>query len=106
MALQNGCKKAGAVLLEPIMKLEVIVPEEYLGDVVGNLNSRRGKISGIMPRKDAQVVAAMAPLAEMFGYATELRSISQGRAIYTMQFSHYEPVPKNLADEIVEKAKG
>ncbi len=106
IALQEGCKKAGAVLLEPIMKLEVIVPEEYLGDVVGNLNSRRGKISGIMPRKDAQVVAAMAPLAEMFGYATELRSISQGRAIYTMQFSHYQPVPRNIADEIVEKAKG
>ncbi len=106
IALQEGCKKAGAVLLEPIMKLEVIVPEEYLGDVVGNLNSRRGKISGIMPRKDAQVVAAMAPLGEMFGYATDLRSISQGRAIYTMQFSHYEPVPKNIADEIVEKAKG
>jgi elongation factor G len=106
MAFQEGCKKAGAVLLEPIMKLEVIVPEEYLGDVVGNLNSRRGKISGIMPRKDAQVVAAMAPLGEMFGYATELRSISQGRAIYTMQFSHYEPVPKNIADEIIEKSKG
>ncbi|MCK4754293.1 MAG: elongation factor G, partial [Calditrichia bacterium] len=106
IALQEGCKKAGAVLLEPIMKLEIIVPEEYLGDVVGNLNSRRGKISGIMPRKDAQVVAAMAPLAEMFGYATDLRSISQGRAIYTMQFSHYEPVPRNIADEIVEKAKG
>ena len=106
MALQEGCKKAGSVLLEPIMKLEVIVPEEYLGDVVGNLNSRRGKISGIMPRKDAQVVAAMAPLGEMFGYATQLRSISQGRAIYTMQFSHYEHVPKNIADEIVEKAKG
>lgn len=106
IALQEGCKKAGAVLLEPIMKLEVIVPEEYLGDVVGNLNSRRGKISGIMPRKDAQVVAAMAPLGEMFGYATDLRSISQGRAIYTMQFSHYEPVPQNLADEIVEKVKG
>ena len=106
IALQEGCKKAGAVLLEPIMKLEVIVPEEYLGDVVGNLNARRGKISGIMPRKDAQVIAAMAPLGEMFGYATELRSISQGRAIYTMQFSHYEPVPKNIADEIVENAKG
>ena len=106
IALQEGCKKAGAVLLEPIMKLEIIVPEEYLGDVVGNLNSRRGKISGIMPRKDAQVVAAMVPLGEMFGYATDLRSLSQGRAIYSMQFSHYEPVPKNIADEIVEKAKG
>jgi len=106
MALQEGCKKGGAIILEPVMKLEVIVPEEYLGDVIGNLNSRRGKISGIMPRKDAQVVAATAPLAEMFGYATELRSISQGRAIYTMQFSHYDPVPKNIADEIIEKSKG
>jgi elongation factor G len=106
MALQEGCKKAGAILLEPMMKLEVVVPEEYLGDVIGNLNSRRGKISGIMPRKDAQVVSAVAPLSEMFGYATELRSISQGRAIYTMQFSHYEAVPKNIADEIVEKSKG
>jgi len=106
MALQEGCKKGGAIILEPVMKLEVIVPEEYLGDVIGNLNSRRGKISGIMPRKDAQVVAATSPLAEMFGYATELRSISQGRAIYTMQFSHYEPVPKNIADEIIEKSKG
>jgi elongation factor G len=106
MALQEGCKKGGAIILEPVMKLEVIVPEEYLGDVIGNLNARRGKISGIMPRKDAQVVAATAPLAEMFGYATELRSISQGRAIYTMQFSHYDPVPKNIADEIIEKSKG
>ena len=106
MGFQEGCKKAGPILLEPVMKLEVVVPEEYLGDVIGNLNSRRGKISGIIPRKDAQVIAAIAPLGEMFGYATELRSISQGRAIYTMQFSHYEPVPKNLADEIIENAKG
>ncbi len=106
MAFQEGCKKAGAILLEPVMKIEVVVPEEYLGDVIGNLNSRRGKISGILPRKDAQVVAAMAPLSEMFGYATELRSISQGRAIYSMQFSHYDPAPKNIADEIIEKAKG
>jgi elongation factor G len=106
MALQEGCKKSGPVLLEPVMKLEVTVPEEYLGDVIGNLNSRRGKVSGIIPRKDAQVVAAVVPLGEMFGYATQLRSISQGRAIYTMQFSHYEPVPKNIADEIIEKAKG
>jgi elongation factor G len=106
MALQEGCKKAHPVLLEPIMKLEVIVPEEYLGDVIGNLNSRRGKISGILPRKDAQVVAAAAPLGEMFGYATQLRSISQGRAIYTMQFSHYDPIPRNIADDIIEKVKG
>ena len=87
------------------MKVEVVVPEEYLGDVIGNLNSRRGRISGIMPRKDAQVVAAMVPLAEMFGYATQLRSLTQGRAIYTMQFSHYDPVSKSVQDEIVEKSK-
>ena len=106
MAFQNGCKKANPVLLEPLMKVEVVVPEEYLGDVIGNLNSRRGKISGILPRKDAQVVSALVPLAEMFGYATQLRSISQGRAIYTMQFSHYEHTPQNIASEIIEKTKG
>jgi len=76
-----------------------------LGDVLGNLNSRRGKISGILPRKDAQVVSAMVPLAEMFGYATELRSVSQGRAIYTMQFSHYEHAPQSIATELIEKIK-
>jgi elongation factor G len=106
MAFQNGCKKANPVLLEPQMKVEVVVPEEYLGDVIGNLNSRRGKISGILPRKDAQVVSALVPLAEMFGYATQLRSISQGRAIYTMQFSHYEHTPQNIASEIIEQTKG
>jgi len=106
MAFQTGCKKANPVLLEPQMKVEVVVPEEYLGDVIGNLNSRRGKISGILPRKDAQVVSALVPLTEMFGYATQLRSISQGRAIYTMQFSHYEQAPQNIASEIIEKTKG
>jgi len=106
MAFQDGCKKANPVLLEPQMKVEVVVPEEYLGDVIGNLNSRRGKISGILPRKDAQVVSASVPLAEMFGYATQLRSISQGRAIYTMQFSHYEHAPQGVASEIIEKIKG
>ena len=106
MAFQNGCKKANPVLLEPQMKVEVVVPEEYLGDVIGNLNSRRGKISGILPRKDAQVVSALVPLAEMFGYATQLRSISQGRAIYTMQFSHYEHTPQNISSEIIEQTKG
>lgn len=106
MAFQAGCKKANPVLLEPQMKVEVVVPEEYLGDVIGNLNSRRGKISGILPRKDAQVVSASVPLAEMFGYATQLRSISQGRAIYTMQFSHYEHAPQTVASEIIEKTKG
>ncbi len=94
MALQNGAKKADPVLLEPMFKIEVVVPEEYLGDVIGDLNSRRGKISGIIPRKDAQVVNAHVPLSEMFGYATALRSITQGRAIYTMQFSHYSSTGK------------
>ena len=106
MAFKDACKKADPVLLEPIMAMEVVVPEDYLGDVIGNLNSRRGKITGIIPRKDAQVVNAMVPLGEVFGYATQLRSISQGRAIYTMQFSHYEPVPGGLADELLEKIKG
>jgi elongation factor G len=87
------------------MKVEVVVPEEYLGDVIGNLNSRRGKIAGILPRKDAQVVSAMVPLEEMFGYATQLRSISQGRAIYTMQFSHYDKAPQGIATDIIDKAK-
>ncbi len=105
MALQNGCKKANPVLLEPVMTVEVVVPEEYLGDVIGDLNSRRGKISGIIPRKDAQVVAALVPLGKMFGYATQLRSISQGRAIYTMQFSHYDPLPESVAKEVIENVK-
>ncbi|MGD9898022.1 MAG: elongation factor G [Calditrichaceae bacterium] len=105
MALQNAAKKAGPALLEPIFSIEIIVPEEYLGDVIGDLNSRRGKISGILPRKDAQVVNGMVALSEMFGYATALRSVTQGRAIYTMQFSHYEKVPQSVADEIVEKSQ-
>ena len=104
MAFRAGAKKAGPVLLEPIMDIEVITPEEYLGDVMGDLNSRRGKISGFNARKDAQVIKATAPLSEMFGYATTLRSMTQGRAIYTMQFSHYAEVPKSVADEIIEKA--
>ncbi len=103
MAFQEGAKKAGPVLLEPIFSIEIVVPEEYLGDVIGDLNSRRGKISGILPRKDAQVVSGTVPLSEMFGYATQLRSITQGRAIYTMQFSHYEKVPEQIAKELIEK---
>jgi elongation factor G len=106
MAFQDGAKKAGAILLEPLMAVEVVTPEEYLGDVMGDLNSRRGKIEGMTQRKDAQVVKAHVPLSEMFGYATQLRSMTQGRALYTMQFSHYEPVPKNIAEEIVEKVRG
>jgi elongation factor G len=106
MAFQSGAKKAGPVLLEPVMAVEVVTPEEYLGDVMGDLNSRRGKIEGMTPRKDAQVIKAHVPLSEMFGYATQLRSMTQGRSLYTMQFSHYEPVPKNIAEEIVEKVRG
>lgn len=106
MALQNGARKAGPALLEPIFSVEIVVPEEYLGDVVGDLNSRRGKISGILPRKDAQVVNGQVPLSDMFGYATKLRSLTQGRAIYSMQFSHYEQIPENISTEIISKETG
>ena len=106
MALKEAASKANPVLLEPIMNIEIVVPEEYMGEVMGDLNSRRGKVVGIVPRKDAQIIAAMVPLSEMFGYATQLRSITQGRAIYTMQFSHYQEAPKNVADEIIKKIHG
>ena len=106
MAFQAGAKKANPVLLEPIMAVEVVTPEEYLGDVMGDLNSRRGKIEGFSARKDAQVIKANVPLSEMFGYATVLRSMSQGRAIYSMQFDHYSAVPKSIAEEISEKSLG
>ena len=106
MAFQAGAKKASPVLLEPIMSVEVVTPEEYLGDVMGDLNSRRGKIEGFSARKDAQVIRAMVPLSEMFGYATVLRSMTQGRAIYSMQFDHYSAVPKSIAEEISEKSSG
>lgn len=106
MAFQAGAKKAKPVLLEPIMGVEVVTPEEYLGDVMGDLNSRRGKIEGFSARKDAQVIKAFVPLSEMFGYATILRSMTQGRAIYTMQFDHYAEVPKSIAEEISEKTLG
>lgn len=106
MAFKDGVKKAQLVLLEPIMSVEVVTPEEYMGDVIGDLNSRRGKIQSMEKRGNAQVIKTMVPLAEMFGYATDLRSKTQGRATYTMQFSHYEDVPKNISDGIVAKVKG
>ncbi|HTR80027.1 MAG TPA: elongation factor G [Bacteroidota bacterium] len=106
IAFQAAAKKANPVILEPIMAVEVVTPEEYLGDVMGDLNSRRGKIEGITPRKDAQVVKAMVPLSEMFGYATQMRSMTQGRALYTMQFSHYDETPKSISEQIIEKVKG
>jgi elongation factor G len=105
MAFKEAAKRANPVLLEPTMDVEVVVPEEYLGQVMGDLNSRRGRIRGFVPRRDAQVVAASVPLGEMFGYATTLRSLTQGRAIYTMQFSHYEPVPQSLAESLTETTK-
>lgn len=106
MALKEGCKKAELVLLEPIMDVEVVTPEEYMGEVIGDLNSRRGRVQSMEKRGKAQVIRAMVPLAEMFGYATDLRSKTQGRGTYTMQFSHYDEVPKNLTEQIIAKIKG
>ena len=101
MAFKEGCRKANPVLKEPVMKVVVIVPEEYMGDVMGDLNSRRGLIQGMEARPGAQAITAFVPLAEMFGYATELRSRTQGRGQYTMEPSHYEQVPKSIQDEII-----
>ena len=106
IAFQEAARKADPVILEPIMSVEVVSPEDYLGDVMGDLNSRRGKIEGINPRKDAQVIRAMVPLSEMFGYATQLRSMTQGRALYTMQFDHYDETPRSISEQIIEKVKG
>jgi elongation factor G len=103
MAFKEGCRKGDAYLLEPVMAVEVTTPEDYMGDVIGYLNSRRGRVEGMSKRGNAQIIKAMVPLAEMFGYATNLRSMSQGRATYSMTFSHYEEVPRNVRDEIVEK---
>ncbi len=106
MAFKDAAAKAQPVLLEPIMSVEVVTPEEYMGDVIGDLNARRGKVQGMEKRGNSQVIRSLVPLAEMFGYATDLRSKTQGRATYTMQFSHYEEVPKNIAESIIEKKKG
>ena len=106
MAFQDGMRKAEPALLEPVMDVEVAVPSEYVGTVVGDLNARRGRIGGIIPRTDAQVVAATVPLSEMFGYTTALRSATQGRAVSTMQFSHYSEVPESIKQEILEKIRG
>lgn len=101
MAFKEAMAKAKPVLLEPVMKVEVIMPEEYMGDVIGDINSRRGRIEGMEPRNGAQVVRGFVPLAEMFGYATDLRSNTQGRATYSMEFDHYEPVPNNIAEKVL-----
>ncbi len=106
LALKEAVSKGRATLLEPIMALEVVVPDEYLGDVIGNLNGRRGRAKGVEPRGKIQVIQAEVPLAEMFGYATTLRSLTQGRGSYTMQLSHYEPVPESIQNDIVSRTTG
>jgi elongation factor G len=106
MAFKDAAAKASPVILEPVMAVEVVVPEEFMGEVIGNLSGRRGKIQGMETRAGAQVITAQVPLAEMFGYATDLRSMTQGRATYTMQFSHYESVPQPISEEITAKAVG
>ena len=106
MGFKSGAQKANPVLLEPYMKVEVVIPEEYMGDVIGDLNSRRGRIEGMEARSGAQVITAFVPLSEMFGYATDLRSKTQGRGNYSMEVDHYEEVPKNIAEAITAKNKG
>jgi elongation factor G len=106
MAFKEAARRAQPVLLEPMMQVEVVTPGDYMGDVIGDLSSRRGKIQGMDQRGDAQVINAIVPLSEMFGYSTNLRSMSQGRAVYTMQFAHYEEVPKTKAEEIIAKVRG
>jgi elongation factor G len=106
MAIKEAARKAKPVLLEPIMAVEVVVPEEYMGDVIGDLNSRRGRIEGMELRGTTQIIKSMVPLSEMFGYATELRSRTQGRGSFTMHFGKYEEVPGGIAEEIVSKVQG
>jgi elongation factor G len=106
MAFKEAIRRAQPVLLEPIMDVEVVTPVDYMGDVIGDLSSRRGKVGGMTQRGDAQVIGASVPLSEMFGYSTRLRSLTQGRAVYSMQFSRYEEVPKSKAEEIISKVRG
>ncbi len=106
MAFREASRKAKPVIMEPIMEVEVVTPEEYMGDVIGDLNSRRGRIQSMGQRSDAQVIKALVPLSAMFGYSTDMRSITQGRALFSMQFDHYEEVPQSIADEIVAAASG
>ena len=106
MAFKEAAKRAKPVILEPVMDVEVVTPSDYMGDVIGDLNSRRGKVGGMVQQGEAQVIGASVPLAEMFGYSTTLRSMSQGRAAYSMQFSHYDHVPRSKAEEIISKIRG
>jgi elongation factor G len=106
MGFKEGCRKAGVALLEPVMRVEVVVPDEYMGDVLGNLSARRGRIQSMESRPGLQAIQVAVPLAEVFGYATDLRSMTQGRGNYTMHFSHYEEVPKGIAEEVVARVSG
>jgi len=106
MAFKDGAHKAKPVLLEPVMKVEVVVPEEHLGDVLGDLSARRGHIEGMERRGSTQIIRSKVPLAEMFGYATDLRSRTQGRASYTMHFLRYEETPANTAEEVIARVQG
>ena len=106
MAFQDATKKAQPALLEPVMAVEVVTPEEYMGEVIGDVTARRGRVQHMEARGNAQVISCRVPLAEMFGYATDLRSVTQGRATYSMQFDAYEQAPKNVSEEVVAKAAG
>ena len=106
MAIKDAVTKASPVVLEPMMRVEVTMPEEFMGDVIGDLSRRRGRVDGMEPRGNAQVIRGHVPLSEMFGYATDVRSMSQGRATYTMQFDKYEEVPPNIAEKVVEARTG
>jgi elongation factor G len=106
MALKNAASKCKPVILEPMMRVEVVIPEEYLGDIMGQITARRGRVEGMEARGNAQVVRSQVPLSEMFGYATALRSSTQGRGVFSMHFDHYEEVPKSVSEEIIKKNKG
>lgn len=106
IAFKEAAKKAKPFLSEPMMRLEVITPEEYVGDVTGDLNSRRAQITGLTPRSNTQVVDAEVPLSEMFGYATQLRSMTQGRALFTMEFKRYQQMPESLQNKVIKKLRG
>jgi elongation factor G len=106
MAFKEAARKAKPVILEPIMAVEVVTPEDYMGDVIGDLSSRRGKVGGMEQRGSSQVIRAQVPLSEMFGYATDLRSRTQGRANYTMQFESYQQTPQSIQEEIVARVRG
>jgi elongation factor G len=106
MAFKEAARRARPVLLEPVMKVEVVVPEEFMGDVLGDLSARRGRIEGLEKRGSTQIIRATVPLAEMFGYATDMRSRTQGRASYTMHFLRYEQTPANIAEEVIARVQG